>query len=194
MPTPAQLTVATLRDQIKREGRISGSDNLDGFILDLINELLLEYTEKNRYFELLTTNYTVPTVAAQTGYTLPTDFFAERLVRYQSANGSPFTLRKRTEWIENPRGTMPRWYEIVGTVLNIFPYTDVPDADTIYLDYYKYPQTLATGDVFPIPRLLPTLKIRAVHRVLIYNNNLQQSAALKGESLEMDFKVRPNNN
>jgi hypothetical protein len=192
MPNPSQITVTTLRDQIKVEARVKGSDNLDSYILDLINELLLDYTQKNRYFELLIPNYTVTTLAATGAYTLPADFFADRLVRYTTPTGWSRTLNKRNEYVENPRGTLPRFYEIAGTTLNIFPYTQVPAGDSILLDYYKYPTTLVVGDTFPIPRLFSTLKIRAIHRVLVYNNSLQQAGALRGEAIEMDAKVRPN--
>lgn len=192
MPTPAQITVDVLRTQIKKESRVSGSDNLDDYILDLINELLLDYIEKNHYYELLIPNSPITTIAATGNYPLPASFYAERLVRYQSLNGSPFTLRKRNEYLENARGRMPRYYEVNGTNLTIFPSDDVPAGDTVLLDYYKYPNVLITSDVFPIPRLLPTLKLRAIHRVLLYNNNIQQAQAFRGEALEMDYKVRPN--
>lgn len=197
MPTPAQITVDTLRTQIKKESRVSGSDNLDDYILDLINELFLDFIEKNHYFEMLVPNLNITTVAINNGiYPLPADFYAERLVRYQPSppNGSPYTLRKRNEYLENARGTMPHYYEVSGVSLTIFPAQNVPDGDLVLLDYYKYPNILATTDVFPIPRLIMNLKLRAIHRVLLYNNNIQQAAALRGEAMEMDYKVRPNSN
>jgi hypothetical protein len=191
MPNPAQITLATLRDQIKQEARVKGSDTLDTFVDSLVNELLLDYALNNRYFELLITNYSIATLQSTGDYALPTDFMAERLVRYQPTNGAARTLNKRNEYMENARGTLPRWYDLTTSKLSIFPYTDVPVGDAVLLDYYKLPDTLTANSNFPIPRLLPSLKLRAIHRVMIYNNSLQTASALKGDSVEIEHRSKP---
>ena len=190
MSNPSQILISQLVDDIKIEARVKGSDNLDAWILNLINQLLLDYCEKNQYFELLITNSVIATLQATATYTLPTDFGRERLVRYLPVNGTSRTLVKRNQFLENPRGTLPRWYEIHGTVLDIFPVTNMPAADSILIDYWKLPTTLILGDTFPIPRLLPTLRTRAVTRVLIYNNALNQAAELKKEAQESESRQR----
>lgn len=191
MPTSVTPTLAYLREQIKTEGRVKGSDNLDTFIDGIVNELICDYAQKNRYFELLVTNVPVLTTLNNGIYTLPNDLIALRLIRYRNANGFTRTLNPRSPFIESANGKSPRWYDLVGNSIEIFPFDDVPAGDTLLLDYYKLPQTLAAGDVFPIPKLLVTVKLEAIHRVLIYNEKLQSAAALRGEAVENEVRSKP---
>lgn len=192
MPNSARPTFAELVDQIKIESRVKGADNLDGFIGAVINELLLAYAQKNRYFEFLVTNSPVTTSFATSLYTLPADFMNMRLVRYKQANtGFIRTLNPRPQYIDTANGTLPRWYELAGDKIVVFPYDDLPAGDLLYLDYYKIPDTLSGTAVFPIPRLVPTLKLEAIHRVIIYNGDLQRAAALRGEAAENETRSKP---
>src|SRR5436190_9361451 len=112
MPTSTTPTLAVLREQIKTEGRVSSSDNLDGFIDGLVNELLCDYALKNRYFEFLVTNAVVPTTLNNGTYALPNDFIALRMIRYRQANGYTYTLNPRSAYIETAYGRSPRWYDL----------------------------------------------------------------------------------
>ena len=190
MSNPSQILISQLVDDIKIEARVKGSDNLDTWILNLVNQLLLDYCEKNQYFELLVTNSTIATLQATQDYALPTDFGRERLIRYMPVNGTSRTLWKRNQFLENPRGTLPRWYEVHGTVLSIFPVTNMPAGDSLLIDFWKLPTTVVLGDQFPIPRLLPSLRMRAVTRVLTYNNALPQAGAIKTEAQESESRAR----
>lgn len=191
------MSLSDLVDLIKTEARVEGSDNLDSWITALINELLLEYCLQKKYYELLITNLAIPTVAAQEAYDLPEDFNFIKLVRYTTSSGSERTLLPRTDLVETvgTRG-LPRFYELVGAgQIKLLPYLDVPLSDNVYLDYYKYPDALETDDdEFPIPRLLNPVKQRAIYRTHVYNNSLQQAAALKGDSAETEARTHPPSN
>lgn len=191
MPNSARPTFTELVDQIKQESRVKGADNLDGYIGNVINELLLTYAQNNRYFEFLVTNTPISTIAATSLYDLPADFMNMRLVRYKTASGYIRTLNPRGQHIETANGSRPRWYDLAGSKLVIFPYDDLPANDTILMDYYKIPDTLSGATPFPVPRLVPSLKLDAVHRVLIYNQQLASAAALKGESGMAETRSKP---
>jgi hypothetical protein len=191
MPTSNRPTLAELREQVKEEARVKGADNLDGFINTLLNELLVDYAQKNRYFEFLVTNYPITTLAATSGYDLPDDFMSMRLVRYRTATGWTRTLHPRSGFVDTPRGSIPRYYENSGNQLMVFPVDDLLAGDTILVDYYKVPDTLTDADIFPVPRLVPTVKLAAITRVLIFNNEMAQAAALKGEATENEVRTKP---
>jgi hypothetical protein len=191
MPTSNRPTLAVLRDQIKQEGRVKGSDNLDSFIDGVVNELLLDYAQKNRYFEFLVTNVAITTLTATGTYDLPADFMSMRLVRYRNTSGYTRTLNARPPFIETAVGTLPRWHEIAGDQIVIFPVDDLPAAETLLIDYFKVPDTLTANDPFPVPRLLPTVKLQAISRVLIFNDQLPSAAALKGEAVDNEIRSKP---
>ncbi len=191
MPTSNHPTLAELRDQIKTEARVKGSDNLDSFIDTLINELLLDFAQKNRYFEFLVPNFSITTLAATGSYDLPADFMDMKLVRYRNANGYFRTINKRNGFIETANGTLPRWYELAGGQIVIFPVDDLVADESLLIDYYKVPETLTDNDVFPVSRLLPTVKLTAISRVLIFNQDLATAAALKGEAVDNEVRSKP---
>lgn len=184
------ITLASLRDLIKIEARVKGSDNLDSWITALINELLLDFCFQKKYSELLLTNVPTVTVATQESYNLPSNFNFMNLVRYQTAAGNLRTLLPRNENVEmvGVKG-LPRFYQITGLTFKIMPYVDVPANDSILLDYYKYPDPLVVdADIIPIPRLIAPIKQKAIYRTHVYNNTLQQAAALKGDSAEAETR------
>jgi len=193
MPTSVTPTLASLRNLVKIEARVSGAGNLDTWINALINELLCNYAANNRYFELLSINVIVPTVLNTGAYPLPADFVALRLIRYQEqGTGYIRTLNPRPQFIETARGRRPRWYDVAGDQLVIFNSDDVPANDSLLLDYYRYPATLTDADVFPIPKLVTPVKLEAVRRTLIYNQQLQAAQILKTDAVE--HEVRPKMN
>jgi hypothetical protein len=182
-------TFAVLLDEIKRESRVKGSDNLDFFIKSVINELLLDYADKIRYFELLLREQPLTLVEAQADYALPSDFHKMRAVRYTIGAGLPYSIYPKGQYVPQTAGGNPRFYEIAGATITIMPATNIKDADTLVLDYYKYPTELVDdGDIFPIPRLIAPLKLKAIHRVLIYNRELNVASAIRGESMEQEYR------
>lgn len=184
-------TLAELRALIKKEARVQGSDNLDDFIDSLVNELLCDYAQKNRYFEFLLINQPVATTLNNGTYTLPDNFIAMRMVRYkQTPTGYTYTLNPRSPFIETANGSRPRWYDIAADKIVVFPFDDVPVGDSLLLDYWKFPGTLTDASVFPIPKLVAPVKLEAIRRVLIFNQELQEAQVLKGESVENEVRSR----
>lgn len=192
MPNSARPTLDVLREQIKTESRVKGSDNLDTFIDGIVNELLLDYAQKNRYFEFLVTNSSITTLFGISSYALPADFMNIRLVRYrQTPTGYTRTLRPRSTFVDTANGQTPRYFEIVGDSIEVFPFEQLPADDFLLIDYFKIPDTLTGPDIFPIPRLLPSVKLEAIHRVLLYNRDLAAAAAMKGEAVENEVRSKP---
>ena len=178
-------TLAVLRDEIKKESRVKGSDNLDSFITTLINELLLDFVEKARYFELLLRDQPITLVDETGEYDLPNDFHKLRAVRYTIGYGIPYPIYPRGSFVGVPTPGNPRFYEVAGSSLIISPTDNIRDADTLVLDYYKYPTELTVdGDIFPIPRLIAPLKLKAIQRVVIYNRELAVASVIRGEAVE----------
>lgn len=192
MPNSARLTLLEIRNQIKIESRVKGADNLDAAIDLIVNQLLLEYAQKNRYFEFLVTNSPITTSLSTGSYDLPEDYMNMRLVRYrQTPTLYTRTLHPRSGFINTASGRHPRYYEVVGNQIEVFPFDDLPANDVVLLDYYKIPETLVAADPFPIPRLLPTLLRDAIHRVLLYNRDLATAAAHMGEAVTVEARSRP---
>lgn len=191
MATSITPTLAQLRESIKKEARVKGADNLDSFIDELINELLCDYAINNKPFEFLLTNQPVTTTLNNGTYPLPTNFISMRLVRYkETPTGYIHTLRSRPQYIETAYGQRPRWYDLAGASIILFQADDIPAGDILLLDYYAFPTTLVDATVFPIPRLVAPVKLEAIRRVLIYNQQLQEAQVLKGEAVEKDVRGR----
>lgn len=188
--TSVTPTLAELRDQIKREARVKGSDNLDTWIDSVINELLCDYVQKNTYFEFLKTNQLIATIVATGLYDLPDNFIRMRLVRYKTSKGFYRTLNPRPQYIETALGSLPRWYDLAGTKISIFNFDAVPTGDFLVLDYYSFPATLTNNDIFPIPRLVAPVKLEAIRRTLVYHRELQEAAAFRGDSVETETRSR----
>lgn len=186
------LNLGDLVNQIKKESRIAGSNDLDDTVLGLINELLLQYTYNNRYFELLNTNYPIATIAATQAYSLPPDFQNFKSARYKVSSGSIYPLYKRTEHLAIPVSSIPRYFELSGGQLNILPSDNIQDAESILLDYYALPPKMSdlTNDTFPIPRLYASLKQETVYRLLIYNK-VETAPALKSSAKENEIRSKP---
>lgn len=183
------IQLSDLITQIKTEARVKGATNLDLFITNLINELLLQESINHRYHEFLTLNDASVVIADGSGgpYNLPTGFFEIRTVRYKFANGYSKQLSSRNSFVNYfERGT-PKFFEVFGTEqIGFFPFTDVSASggDSLILDYYTYPPQLVNPtDVFPIPKFLGPLKQLAAARVHIYNKDFNAAQALKGEAV-----------
>jgi hypothetical protein len=194
MPNPPinQLSFSDLRNMIKREARVSGATDLDDYINTLINELLLDYCLNNRYFEQLQLNVPVAIIDTTGTYALPIDFQTESLVRYQdAATGGTWTLYPRTGYLANPAPGRVGYYRISGAAINILPFDSVRVGDAILLDYYTFPQKLVDdADAFPIPKLIAAIKLRAVYRVHVYNNQVQSAQLLKGDATENELRSK----
>lgn len=189
--TPLNPMLSELRELIKKEARVKGSDNLDDFIDSLVNEILCNYAMAKRYFEFLVVNQSVTTTLNNGSYSLPARLIALKSVRYKETNSSYIrTINPRPSYIENANGQIPKWYDVAGTNLEIFPYDNVPAGDTLLLDYWQYPATLTASTVFPIPRLVNPVKMDCIKRVLIFNKDLQEAEAFRAEAANLANTTR----
>lgn len=183
-------TFSVLIGEIKKEARVAGSDNLDQFVKDTINELLLSAVEKARYFEMLLIGQPItPLVQAAGTYTLPSDFHKMRGVRYTIGSGIPFSIYPRGMYVPSTHGGNPRYYELANTQIIITPPENIRTNDTLVIDYYKYPaELIANGDIFPIPRLIAPLKLKAIYRTVLYNRELNVASVLRGDSSDQEAR------
>ena len=181
MPTTNAKTFLQLRTEIKTESKVEGADNLDQMIYDLIQEILTTECENRSYLEMLVLNTEIPTVNITPSYILPSDFMRVRTVRYRAGTFPLRVLNDKNLYVQNPVGNAARYYEVAGSYITIEPYANIPDGDTLVLDYYKYPDTVVDAGVFPIPKLIATVKQKVIARVLLYNKSMQQAAALQAE-------------
>lgn len=183
MATTNVKTFTQLRNEIKAESKVEGADNLDGMIFDLIQELLTTECENKGYLEMLVLNTEIPTVSVTPSYILPNDFMRVRTVRYRQGTFPLRVLYDKNLYAENPIGNQPRYYEVAGDYITIEPYANIPNGDTIVLDYYKYPTVVDGASNFPIPKLIATVKQKAIARVHVYNKAMQQAQALQAEGV-----------
>jgi len=184
MATTNIRTLAQMREDIKTEARVKGSDNLDSWLNHLINELLTTALTNKRYFEMLVLNEEITTVADTAAYDLPDDFMAIQAVRYRTASGASRTLFDRNTYASVPAGRMPRYFDIAGeNQIVISPILDMPDDETIVLDYFRYPEELTDDDPFPVPKLIAPVTQKAIARTMIYNRERAEAQALQGEGV-----------
>lgn len=181
MPTTNVKTFTALRTEIKQESKVEGADNLDQMIFDLIQEILTTECENRSYLEMLILNTEIATIAATSSYALPSNFMRIRTVRYRQGTFPLRTLNDKNLYAQNPVGNAARYYEVAGSNIVIEPYANIPNGDTLVIDYYKYPDTVVGGNNFPIPKLIATVKQKVLARVLLYNKALQQAQALQAE-------------
>lgn len=190
MPLIGDNTVQQLIDDIKQEGRVKGSDNLNISILSLINECLLAHTETERYSKFLLIDVPITLVAGQGTYELPEDFQNIRTV-YWWRDGQPVnarTLREKGDFIERSRdGREPKWYELTADSITVFPYSDVKLTDHLTIDYWKQPDALVETDKFPLAKLYPVIKREVIARLHTFNKDynaadrFNQSSTTQGE-------------
>lgn len=190
MPTTNVRTLAQIRQDIKIEGRVDGTDDLDAWIDSLVNELLTSAIENRRYFELLVLNTEIPTEEGVSVYNLPANFCVMKQVGYKRGQNPTYTLHERNHFVEFPVGNRTRYWQVQGTKLVISPFKDVPNDDVLVFDYYKYPDVLTGASNFPIPKLIASVKQKAISRVHKYNRELEVAKALQAEGMSNESRGR----
>lgn len=187
----ATFTYGDLISQVKQEARLKGAAELDTFIGNILNDLLLDYTQKNRYFELLNIDSEITTTDANGTYLLPDDFCHPSLFRYRFANLNTVTLYKRNVNLSNPLKGSPKYWQITGNTLRIYPLNSIVASETILMDYYAFPAKMVEDtDVFPIPKLINAIKLKAIHRAMRYNNQAN-AEAFKTDATESEMRIKP---
>lgn len=184
-------TKANLRTEIKLETRVKSSTNLDAFIDNVVDDILVDACNKTKYYELMKLDVIITLVTAQAQYALPADFQNLKELRYGvSPTPTNFvTLQSLTDNIRRS-GTpgIPFFYFLSGTKVNVFPSSAIKDTDILYITYYADPLSVFTGDsdLFPIPRIYGMVKKRAIARVEAFHNNVSQ-AQMAGQEAGASF-------
>lgn len=189
-------TRAQLREYIKTEARVKVSTNLDDYINGLMLEILRDYCNKSRYYELYVVDVNV-TLVAQTGViALPSNFnvLDKTAIRYTigpatpSPNSSRFrTLYEKTDVVRRTSNNgYPLYFQLVsaGTPpspgLLIFPFNNIQATDQLVVSYWQDPVAIFNNDAdnFPIPRLMSTIKKAAISRVQRYSQSLEEAQVM----------------
>lgn len=184
----AASTKAQLRAAIKREARVVTNANLDSLIDDIVADILRDYCNLTRQWELLKEGIPIVLVAGQQSYSLPADFQNFGVVRYgRGPNPTKFrVVEVQTENVMqgNARG-WPRFYRLVsGPKISFWPYDSVVVADQLLIDYYIDPASVyvADDDIFPVASLESAVKKDAIARVQRFHSANQEAQMTDADS------------
>lgn len=164
-------TKLQLREAIKREARVKTATNLDPLVDEIVADIMRDYCNKSRYWELLVENVVITLVAGQQAYSLPADYQNLAVVRYgRGPNPSAFRIvDMQPESVKQTWSAgFPRFYRLIaGPKLSFWPYANIVIADQLMVDYYIDPATLYINntDNFPVPRLESAVKKDAIARL-----------------------------
>lgn len=170
------MTLAQLREQCMFEGRIQDVRSAIGWLDSVIQEEARAITGLIKYDELYMPDTVLTLAAAATSATLPTDLqhIDSNNIRY--AQGGSLTnqivLRHKTNFTNNILGR-PRLFVRKGSLILISPYTSIGSTDTIQINYWKYPITLAiqSDSTVILPEsIIPELRMRVIQRCLTFSD------------------------
>jgi len=176
------MTKAQLRTAIKREARVLTGATLDPLIDDIVSDILTDYCNLARFYELLQEDVPVTLIDGQAAYALPVDYHHLESVRYgRGPNPTAFrTVVLQPPTVKQTWATgWPRFYRLTaGPKISFWPHDNIVIADKLYIDYYVTPSSLYTTDAspFPIPRLESAVKKDAIARVQRFHSANQESA------------------
>ena len=182
-------TKLQLREAIKREGRIKAGANLDPLVDDIVADILRDYCNLTRQWELLKEGILIPLVRGQQSYALPADFMNMGVLRY---GRGPVPVGKWRVIELQPEGVsqtysrgIPRFYRMVaGPKISLWPYSETYVADQLMLDYYIDPATVYTTDAseFPIAALESAVKKDAIARVQRFHSSTTEAQMTNADS------------
>lgn len=176
MPT----TFGSLRDQIKQEARVKGTDELDDFVDDLIREVHDQHTERQRFSELFEPDTDLTFTDADGTVGLPEDFQHLSEVRY-STDGSAFRRIDLRGPYHRKWGNVggPRFYEKLDGSIKFYPAADIRSTHFCQIDYYKKATLDNSSDNMPINKLVPAVRREVISRVHLYYKESQQASAFQ---------------
>lgn len=173
------MNLSEIRDLIRAEANIEGLDEYQTLIDNLINQELQRLTGLAPYAELLTEATLTWTVDGQFDFDLPTDFQLLNRIIYvpnptntaSAAYGNPFPLDKGfSQGFQTCPNGVPQFYHRFGTKLRIYPYLSSYTGDSLTLSYYKKPELVLDGDLFPVDSLIPPVQQFVMARMLRMTN------------------------
>lgn len=174
-------TLATLRTLIKQEARIKTGTNLDDMVNAIIAEVLIDYCNLQRFYELFKENVAITLVTGQQEYSLPSDFQNLSALRY--AVGTTPCIFQQLK-LQQPiikqtfAQGLPLYYRMIsGPGISLWPYNCIQATDTLLLDYYINPTSIfsSDGDNFPIPRLESAVKKDVIARIQRFSSALPEA-------------------
>ncbi len=176
------MIVADFLQQVKQEGRVEGDTNFDVFIVNTLNELIVEAVMQERIPELRVLNFPLDIPIGLDSVSLPPDYLKMYKVRYQNfATDKTWVLNDGTGVVEPcPPGFygFPKFYAIVGQQILIRPIIEITADDTLSIDYYQKPNQLlpTEPDTEILPnRLVPFLIRQILARLKIYHDKPQEA-------------------
>lgn len=188
-------TKAELREKIKRESRIKTGATLDALVDDIVADILTDYCNLARYYELLKEGdeaAAITLVDHQQGYELPDDFNHLAAVRYArgpvsaTVPGVYHVIIEQTDQIaQTYRGGYPRFYRLVaGNKISFWPYYDISLNDSLLIDYYIDPNSIYVDDAdeFPVKRLEGAVKKDAIARIQRFHSDGQGAQMTNADS------------
>jgi hypothetical protein len=185
------MVVSELITNIRTESRIPGTDNLDDWILNIVNQVTLNFAEKGMLRQLLVKSFPVTLVDAQESYDLPEDYLKMLRIFYVS-EGLNWVMYER-KGIQQPAKIdgKPSTYECIvvedaPNILNLTPSSEILDTDGLFLDYYKTPTVLEADDDYPFPSLEPALIRAAITRVQLFHEDMEVST-LQQQGADTEF-------
>jgi hypothetical protein len=183
------MTLKTLHTQIKQEARVQGTNELDGYVYDVIREVHQEHTERQRYSELLILSAPITLTDGIGNYDLPADFQHLKELRFSYsgayANGVPNwrPLDLRGDFHPKRRTSgLPRFYERADNKIWLYPYSDIKLSMAMEIDYYRLAPLTEEDEEMPVRKLVPVVKRDAIARVHIYYKEMQSAAAFNSLS------------
>lgn len=176
------MIIADFLTQVKREGRVEGDANFDAFIVDTLNELIIEAVMQERVPELRVLEFPLDIPIDDEPVDLPPDYLKMYRLRYENfATDKSWTLDDGTGIVEPaPPGfyNFPKHYSVVGQQILIRPVEEISEDDAFTLDYYRKPDVYLVdepdGEITP-ERLIPYLVRATLARVKVYHEKLQET-------------------
>lgn len=182
------MTLSELRDLIRVEAEIPGTEIIGTTLDALINQALYAITGKSPFSEMRTEeNFTITTDDEHT-FTLPEDFQHFDKVIYAPPTTSPsFCSPARTLFVGNSGGLQkrifgsPTYYLRAGNELIVYPYTGgIYVNDVFVLSYYKFMALVNDDDIFPIISLIPVVTQMVLERIMRTSSTKQSIVAGAG--------------
>ena len=164
-----------LIDSIKREVKLSGTNELDTTIGEIIDQELLKYAAKTKYSQFFVKDAQLLLEAATESIDLPADLqhFLPENIRYFEADfenddsGTELKPYNKRRSIESGN---PIQFIRQGNSLLLTPYKDIASGDYLLIDYYAFPVALGASDPFPIANLEATIRQEVMARCSVFTD------------------------
>lgn len=181
-------TKAQLREAVKREARIKSGANLDTLVDEIIEDILRDYCNLTRQWELLKEGVAIPLIAGQQSYALPADYHNLGVIRYGRgpAPGKFRVIELQPDGLSQTYSQgYPRFYRLVsGPKISFWPYAAIMANDVLLLDYYIDPASVyvADNDPFPVNNLESAVKKDAIARVQRFHASTTEAQMTNADS------------